>query len=281
LSKKDLLQSTGLLSWISCLPSTEKKTKATVLIKQSPQPAFNRKFERLISYLNENHEKGYQNFICCASAEQAERLNTIFAEMEESVHYKTIVQPLFEGFEDIEAKQAIFTDHQIFERYHKYQLKSGFTKKQALTLKELTQLEVGDYVTHIDHGIGTFGGLQKIEVEGNQQEAIKLVYADRDILYLSIHSLHKISKFNGKDGKVPKIHKLGSPAWKALKQKTKKRVKEIAFNLIELYAKRRQKIGTACSPDSYMQHELEASFLFEDTPDQSTATAAVKQGHGK
>ena len=277
LSKKDLLQSTGLLSWISCLPSTEKKTKATVLIKQSPQPAFNRKFERLISYLNENHEKGYQNFICCASAEQAERLNTIFAEMEESVHYKTIVQPLFEGFEDIEAKQAIFTDHQIFERYHKYQLKSGYTKKQALTLKELTHLEVGDYVTHIDHGIGTFGGLQKIEVEGNQQEAIKLVYADRDILYLSIHSLHKISKFNGKDGKVPKIHKLGSPAWKALKQKTKKRVKEIAFNLIELYAKRRQKIGTACSPDSYMQLELEASFLFEDTPDQSTATAAVKE----
>ena len=277
LSKKDLLQSTDLLSWISCLPSTEKKTKATVLIKQSPQPAFNRKFERLISYLNENHEKGYQNFICCASAEQAERLNTIFAEMEESVHYKTMVQPLFEGFEDIEAKQAIFTDHQIFERYHKYQLKSGFTKKQALTLKELTHLEVGDYVTHIDHGIGTFGGLQKIEVEGNQQEAIKLVYADRDILYLSIHSLHKISKFNGKDGKVPKIHKLGSPAWKALKQKTKKRVKEIAFNLIELYAKRRQKIGTACSPDSYMQLELEASFLFEDTPDQSTATAAVKE----
>lgn len=277
LSKKNFLESVELLSWVGLLPSTKKKTQQTVLVKQSPQPAFNRKFDRLITYLNENHAKGYQNFICCASAEQAKRLNTIFAEMEETVHYKTIVQPLFEGFEDIEAKQAIFTDHQIFERYHKYQLKSGYTKKQALTLKELTHLEVGDYVTHIDHGIGTFGGLQKIDVEGNQQEAIKLVYADRDILYLSIHSLHKISKFNGKDGKVPKIHKLGSTAWKVLKQKTKKRVKEIAFNLIELYAKRRQKIGTACAPDSYMQLELEASFLFEDTPDQSTATAAVKE----
>jgi transcription-repair coupling factor (superfamily II helicase) len=197
--------------------------------------------------------------------------------MDQTVHYKTIVQPLFEGFEDIDAKVAVFTDHQIFERYHKYQLKSGYTKKQALTLKELTHLEVGDYVTHIDHGIGTFGGLQKIDVDGNMQEAIKLIYADRDILYLSIHSLHKISKFNGKDGKVPKVYKLGSSAWKALKQKTKKRVKEIAFNLIELYAKRRQKIGTACEPDSYLQLELEASFLFEDTPDQSSATAAVKE----
>ena len=277
LSKDDLLDSVDSLSWVSVLASVEKKTKAQVFVKQSPQPAFNRKFDRLIAYLNENHEKGYQNYICCASAEQSQRLNAIFEEMDQTVHYKTVVQPLFEGFEDIEAKLAIFTDHQIFERYHKYQLKSGYTKKQALTLKELTHLEVGDYVTHIDHGIGTFGGLQKIDVDGNMQETIKLVYADRDILYLSIHSLHKISKFNGKDGKVPKVYKLGSSAWKALKQKTKKRVKEIAFNLIELYAKRRQKIGTACAPDSYMQLELEASFIFEDTPDQSAATAAVKE----
>ena len=277
LSKEDLINSLDDLSWVTLLPSVEKKTKESIFLKQSPQPAFNRKFDRLISYLNENKEKGYQNYICCASAEQAQRLNSIFEEMDQTVHYKTIVQPLFEGFEDIDAKVAVFTDHQIFERYHKYQLKSGYTKKQALTLKELTHLEVGDYVTHIDHGIGTFGGLQKIDVDGNMQEAIKLIYADRDILYLSIHSLHKISKFNGKDGKVPKVYKLGSSAWKALKQKTKKRVKEIAFNLIELYAKRRQKIGTACEPDSYLQLELEASFLFEDTPDQSSATAAVKE----
>ncbi len=277
MSKEDLINSLDGLSWVTLLPSVEKKTKESIFLKQSPQPAFNRKFDRLISYLNENKEKGYQNYICCASAEQAQRLNSIFEEMDQTVHYKTIVQPLFEGFEDIDAKVAVFTDHQIFERYHKYQLKSGYTKKQALTLKELTHLEVGDYVTHIDHGIGTFGGLQKIDVDGNMQEAIKLIYADRDILYLSIHSLHKISKFNGKDGKVPKVYKLGSSAWKALKQKTKKRVKEIAFNLIELYAKRRQKIGTACEPDSYLQLELEASFLFEDTPDQSSATAAVKE----
>lgn len=277
LSKKELLAHLDDLSWVSLQASSDKRTNYQSFIKQSPQPAFNRKFDRLIDYLNKNHDKGYQNFLCCASAEQAERLNAIFEEMEETVHYKTIVQPLYEGFEDLEAKVAFFTDHQIFERYHKYQLKSSFTKKQALTLKELTHLEVGDYVTHIDHGIGTFGGLQKIDVEGNQQEAIKLIYADRDILYLSIHSLHKISKFNGKDGKIPRVYKLGSAAWKTLKQKTKKRVKEIAFNLIELYAKRRQKIGTACTPDSYLQLELEASFIFEDTPDQSLATAAVKE----
>ena len=276
LSKSDLLQAIDLLSWVNLLPSSEKNISTQVFVKQSPQPAFNRKFDRLIDYLNENHSKGYSNYICCATAEQSTRLNAIFEEMEQKVHYKTIVQSLFEGFEDIEGKIALFTDHQIFERYHKYQLKSGYTKKQALTLKELTHLEIGDYVTHIDHGIGKFGGLQKIEVEGNTQEAIKLVYADRDILYLSIHSLHKISKFNGKDGKVPKVYKLGSAAWKTLKQKTKKRVKEIAFNLIELYAKRRQKIGVACAPDSYLQLELEASFLFEDTPDQSSATQAVK-----
>ena len=181
------------------------------------------------------------------------------------------------GFEDFEAKIACFSDHQIFERYHKFRLKSDRTKKQALSLKELTQMEVGYYVTHIDHGIGKFGGLQKIEVEGNTQEAIKLIYGERDILYLSIHSLHKISKFNGKDGAPPKLNKLGSKAWKALKQKTKKRVKEIAFDLIQLYAKRRQKIGFAYPPDSYLQWELEASFLFEDTTDQSKTTAAIKK----
>ena len=174
--------------------------------------------------------------------------------------------PSFQGFIDIEQKNVCYTDHQIFERYHKFQLKNGYAKKQAITLKELTNLEVGDYVTHIDHGIGKFGGLQKIDVEGKLQEAIKLIYGERDILYLSIHSLHKISKYTGKDGTTPKIYKLGSGAWKKLKQKTKKRVKEIAFNLIELYAKRRTLKGFAYDPDSYLQHELESSFMYEDTP---------------
>ncbi|MGB0789776.1 MAG: DEAD/DEAH box helicase, partial [Marinirhabdus sp.] len=182
----------------------------------------------------------------------------------------------YQGFVDHENQNVCYTDHQIFERYHKFRLKNGYAKKQAITVKQLTHLQVGDYVTHIDHGIGKFGGLQKIEVEGKQQEAIKLFYGDRDILYVSIHSLHKISKYNGKDGTVPKIYKLGSAAWKKLKQKTKTRVKQIAFNLIELYAKRRLQKGFRYAPDSYLQHELESSFMYEDTPDQSTATAAVK-----
>ncbi len=253
------------------------KIRNQISFKQSPQPTFNKKFDLLIEYLNKNKEKGYKNDLFCSHEQQAKRFHDIFQEQEEVVHYSTKVLPLYQGFEDIEARWACFSDHQIFERYHKFRLKSDVTKKQALSLKELTQMEVGDYVTHIDHGIGKFGGLQKIDVEGSAQEAIKLIYGDRDILYLSIHSLHKISKFNGKDGSVPKLFKLGSKAWKTLKQKTKKRVKEIAFDLIQLYAKRRQKIGFAFPPDSYLQWELEASFLFEDTPDQSKTTLAIKK----
>jgi transcription-repair coupling factor (superfamily II helicase) len=172
---------------------------------------------------------------------------------------------------------ACYTDHQLFDRYHRFHLKNGYAKKQAITLKELTDLNVGDYVTHIDHGIGKFGGLQKIDNDGNKQEAVKLIYGERDVLYLSIHSLHKISKYSGKDAKVPKIYKLGSKAWKNLKKKTKTRVKKIAFDLIKLYAKRKMNKGFAFAPDSYLQHELEASFLYEDTPDQSSATKAVKE----
>ena len=243
-----------------------------------PQPSFNKQFNLLIENLNENTENGYKNYIFCSSEQQAKRFHDIFEDAEQNVkQFETIVFPLFQGFIDDDLKLVCYTDHQIFERYHKFQLKNGYAKKQAITLKEITNLEVGDYVTHIDHGIGKFGGLQKIDVEGKMQEAIKLFYGDRDILYLSIHSLHKISKFNGKDGKEPKIYKLGSDAWKKLKQKTKTRVKEIAFNLIELYAKRRTLKGFAFDPDSYLQAELESSFMYEDTPDQSTATEDVKK----
>ncbi|MFI2741903.1 transcription-repair coupling factor [Zhouia sp. PK063] len=241
-----------------------------------PQPSFNKQFDLLIENLNDNHDDGFTNYIFCVSEQQAKRFHDIFQEIGKTVHYKTIVFSLFQGFISEDEKVACYTDHQIFERYHKFQLKNGYAKKQAITLKELTNLEVGDYVTHIDHGVGKFGGLQKINVEGKMQEAIKLIYGERDILYVSIHSLHKISKFNGKDGKPPKIYKLGSNAWKNLKQKTKNRVKEIAFNLINLYAKRRTETGFQYAPDSYLQHELEASFIYEDTPDQSTATADVK-----
>ena len=252
-------------------------TLKVISFNTTPQPSFNKQFDLLIEDLNQNTVKGYTNYIFCASEQQAKRFEDIFADAKVAVtQFETVVFPLYQGFIDHQSKHICYTDHQVFERYHKFSLKNGYAKKQAITLKELTNLVVGDYVTHIDHGIGKFGGLQKIEVEGKQQEAIKLIYGERDILYLSIHSLHKISKYTGKDGTVPKIYKLGSAAWKKLKQKTKARVKHIAFNLIELYAKRRLEKGFQYDPDSYLQHELESSFIFEDTPDQSTATADVK-----
>ena len=240
------------------------------------QPSFNKQFDLLIENLNEYHTKGFTNYIFCANEQQAQRFHDIFEDAKKEVHYQTVVFPLYKGFIDLEEKIVCYTDHQIFERYHKFRLKNGYAKKQSITLKELNNLDIGDYVTHIDHGIGKFGGLQKIDVEGKNQEAIKLIYGDRDILYVSIHSLHKISKFNGKDGKAPKIYKLGSGAWKKIKQKTKKRVKEIAYNLIKLYAKRKMQKGLAFGPDTHIQHELEASFIYEDTPDQYTATQDVK-----
>ncbi len=243
----------------------------------TPQPSFNKKFDLLIADLNDNNHKGYENYIFCSSDVQTKRFHDIFDEVDENVHYKTKVFPLYQGFVDHDLKVACYTDHQIFERYHKFHLRNGYAKKQAITLKDLNKLEIGDYVTHIDHGIGKFGGLQKIDVEGKKQEAIKLMYGERDILYVSIHSLHKISKYNGKDGAVPKIYKLGSTAWKKLKQKTKSRVKKIAFDLIKVYAKRRLDKGFQYAPDSYLQLELEASFIYEDTPDQSTATEDIKK----
>jgi transcription-repair coupling factor (superfamily II helicase) len=249
----------------------------TILFNTKPQPSFNKKFDLLIDNLNGYKAKGYTNYICCASNQQAKRFHDIFEEVNENVHYQTLVFPLHQGFIDDDQKLVCYTDHQIFERYHKFNLKNGYAKKQAITLKELNKLEIGDYVTHIDHGIGKFGGLQKIDVEGNKQEAIKLMYGERDILYVSIHSLHKITKFNGKDGAPPKIYKLGSGAWKKIKNKTKSRVKKIAFDLIKVYAKRRLEKGFQYAPDSYLQNELEASFIYEDTPDQSTATEDVKK----
>tara|TARA_Y100000741_G_scaffold313622_1_gene258680 strand:- start:1107 stop:2273 length:1167 start_codon:yes stop_codon:yes gene_type:complete len=196
--------------------------------------------------------------------------------MEIPVKYKTIIKPLYKGFEDEEAQISFFTDHQIFERYHKYKLRNNYSNYQNLSLKEINKLNKGDYVTHIDHGIGKFAGLLKIEVNNSFQEAVKILYGDSDILYLSIHSLYKISKYSGKDGAIPKIYKLGSKAWKNLKLNTKKKVKKIAFDLIKLYAKRKEKIGFSFNPDSSLQCELEASFLFEDTPDQTKTTNDVK-----
>ena len=247
-----------------------------------PQPSFNKQFDLLLNNLSENHFNGYKNYLFCSNEAQAKRFHDIFETLDEAnsenirKQYNTIVLPMYQGFIDEENQISCYTDHQIFERYHKFSIKNGYSKKQNITLKELTTLSVGDYVTHIDHGIGKFGGLQKIQVEGKTQETIKLVYADNDIVYVSIHSLHKISKYNGKDGTPPKIYKLGSNAWKVLKQKTKARVKHIAFNLIQLYAKRRLEKGFQYAPDSYLQNELESSFIYEDTPDQTKSTAEVK-----
>jgi transcription-repair coupling factor (superfamily II helicase) len=249
---------------------------AEVSFSMKPQPSFNKQFNLLIEDLNAHHQQGFTNYIFCANEKQAQRFHDIFDDADEEVHYETLVFPMHHGFIDEEEKIVCYTDHQIFERYQKFRLKNGYAKKQSITLKELTNLGKGDYVTHIDHGVGKFAGLQKIDVEGKKQEAIKLIYGDRDILYVSIHSLHKISKFNGKDGKAPKIYKLGSGAWKKLKQKTKTKVKEIAFNLIQLYAKRRLQKGYSFGSDTHMQHELEASFIYEDTPDQFSATQDVK-----
>ncbi len=247
-----------------------------------PQPSFNKQFDLLLNNLNDNHFNGYKNYLFCSNDNQAKRFHDIFETLDEAnsenirKQYNTVVLPLYQGFIDEENQITCYTDHQIFERYHKFSIKNGYSKKQNITLKELTSLSVGDYVTHIDHGIGKFGGLQKIQVEGKTQEAIKLVYADNDIVYVSIHSLHKISRYNGKDGTPPKIYKLGSNAWKVLKQKTKARVKHIAFNLIQLYAKRRLEKGFQYAPDSYLQNELESSFIYEDTPDQIKSTQEVK-----
>jgi transcription-repair coupling factor (superfamily II helicase) len=259
------------------IASSKTTRNDEIIFNTTPQPSFNKQFDLLIEDLNANYDKRYSIYIACVSEQQAKRFHDIFDDSNLEVKpYKTIVLSLHQGFIDHDNQIVCYTDHQIFERYHKFHVKNGYAKKQAITLKELTNLDIGDYVTHIDHGIGRFGGLQKIDVEGKKQEAIKLVYGERDVLYLSIHSLHKITKFNGKDGKPPKIYKLGSTAWKILKEKTKSRVKHIAFNLIQLYAKRKTEKGYQYKPDSYMQHELEASFIYEDTPDQTTATADIK-----
>ena len=276
LLKKQLLDFSIIEFGTSTVMSNQSETSHNITFNTTPQPAFNKQFNLLIEDLNTNHNKGYTNYIACVSEQQAKRFHDIFDDVDEEVSYQTIVLSLHQGFIDHDSKIVCYTDHQIFERYHKFQLKNGYAKKQAITLKELTNLDIGDYVTHIDHGIWRFGRLQKLDVEGKKKEAIKLVYCERDVLYLSIDSLHKITKYNGKDGKPPKIYKLGSNAWKTLKQKTKARVKHVAFNLIKLYAKRKTEKGYQYNPDSYMQHELEASFIYEDTPDQSTATADIK-----
>ncbi len=246
-------------------------------LNTKPQPAFNRQFDLLIKDLKAHESKGYDLYVFAEQAKQLERLNTIFNDLNTEIQFTPVATSIHEGFIDDDLKVVCYTDHQIFQRYHKYRVKQAYNKNKALTLRTLKELQPGDFVTHIDHGVGTYSGLQKLEVNGRLQEAVRIIYKDGDILYVNINSLHKISKFTGKEGTAPKVNKLGSDVWNKLKEKTKVKVKEIAFDLIKLYAQRKAQLGFAHTPDNYMQTELEASFIYEDTPDQAKSTEDVKR----
>lgn len=252
------------------------KTEEKLTYPSKPQPSFNKDFKRLIENLHDQQYHGYTNIIASDSQKQLERLNTIFEEIDDFVRFRPLNISLREGFIDEQTKVTCYTDHQIFDRFHKYRIRDKFSKSKALTLKELKSLQPGDYVTHVDYGIGRFAGMEKVDVGGREQEAIRLVYKDNDLLLVSIHSLHKIAKYSGKDGATPTMSKLGSGEWEAKKSRVKRQVKDIAAELIQLYAKRKMAHGFAFSRDNFMQVELESSFIYEDTPDQAKATNDVK-----
>lgn len=254
-----------------------KDPNLQIVFQSREQPAFNRQFDLLIKDLKSWVAKGFGLYLFAENPRQLERLHSIFEDLKAEIPFTPIPNSIHEGFVDEEMKIVCYTDHQIFQRYHKYKVKQAYNKNKALTLRTLRELQPGDYVTHIDHGVGVFSGLQKIEANGRLQEAVRIIYKDSDILYVNINSLHKISKYTGKEGAVPKVNKLGSDVWNKLKEKTKAKVKEIAFDLIKLYAQRKAQQGFQYTPDNYMQTELEASFIYEDTPDQSKATADVKR----
>jgi transcription-repair coupling factor (superfamily II helicase) len=252
-------------------------SKEVISFNTQVQPSFNRQFQLLITNLQELEKKGYALFIFAEQAKQLERLHAIFTDLKTEIQFTPVVKNIHEGFIDHDHKIVCYTDHQIFQRYHKYKVKQAYSKSKAITLRTLRDMQPGDYVTHIDHGVGVYSGLQKIDVNGLMQEAVRIIYKDSDILYVNINSLHKISKYTGKEGAPPKINKLGSDAWVKLKDKTKAKVKEIAFDLIKLYAQRKAQAGFAFTPDNYMQYELEASFIYEETLDQAKAIADVKK----
>ncbi len=259
-------------------------TSNKISFNQKPQPSFHKNFDLLITNLKENKSKGYHNYFLTDNTKQAARLISIFNDLLVKEHrtFESLIDYLpiniHEGFIDEDLKIAVYTDHQIFERYHRFKLKElKYKSAEAFTIKELLTLNPGDYVTHIDHGIGRFAGLHKLNINGKEQESVKLLFKDNDALYVSIHSLHRISKFSGKEGQVPRIDKLGSTTWQTLKNKTKRNVKELAYDLIKLYAERKSKPGHSFPKDNYLQHELEASFIYEDTPDQVKVTKDVKR----
>ncbi len=283
--KESLLEPAGFLRQVLDFRHVEfgsrcsLKEADTLTFNTSPQPVFHKNFELVSKNFQEMQRNGYRIFVLSDNGRQTDRLKTIFADRGEDVSFTAVLKTLHEGFIDHELKICCYTDHQIFDRYHKYSLKSDKARegRVALSLKELSNFNPGDYVVHIDHGVGKFGGLITTEMNGKRQEVIKLLYKDDDLLFVSIHSLHKISRYKSKEGEPPRINKLGTGAWQSLKERTKKKVKDIARELIALYAKRRSERGFSFSHDTFMQSELEASFIYEDTPDQVKATVDVKK----
>ena len=275
---KDVIEDVSKLNLILLNESETLKNPHLVIDYNGiAQPPFNKAFSLLIESLNTQTEKGFDNYIFTDSKKQVERFYSIFEDLNANVQFHPVLKAIHAGFIDEELKITAYTDHQIFERFHRYRLRKGFTKDQAVSLKMIRELEPGDFVVHMDHGVGRFSGLEKIDINGHVQESVRLIYQNNDILYVSINSLHKISKYVGKDGTAPGLSKIGGDAWKNLKRKTKKKVKDIAGELIKLYAKRKATPGHAFPPDGYLQNELEASFIYEDTPDQYAATVAVKE----
>jgi len=273
------LKKRHLIEWYnhSLQKHTGDEITTSIQFATEEQPVFNRQFDLLIQDLKKRCSQQCTAFIFAENPKQLERLRSIFEDLKAEINFTPIPTSISKGFLDHEKNILCYTDHQIFQRYHKYKVKQAYSRGKALTIRALRELQPGDYVTHIDHGVGVYSGLQKIEVNGNLQEAVRIIYRDNDVLYVNINSLHKISKYTGKEGSPPRVNKLGSDAWEKLKNKTKKQVKDIAADLIKLYAKRKASQGFAFSPDSYLQTELEASFFYEDTPDQSKSTADVKR----
>lgn len=276
-SKADFME-TGNFTLVETGSGAGFSYGAEITFKTAPQPRFQKNFEMLFDYLHNSHENGYKTWFLSNSEKQLERLKAIFEDSGSHISYTPVNGILHEGFTDHELQLNVFTDHQVFDRYHRVRLRTDRLNSgnASLSLKEINQLNPGDYVVHTDHGVGKFGGLATTDINGKQQEVIKLIYKDNDVIFVSIHSLHRISKFKGKDGEPPKINKLGSGAWQKMKSSAKGKIKDIARDLIKLYAKRREEKGYAFRPDTYLQTELEASFIYEDTPDQEKATVNVK-----
>ncbi|MEZ4908406.1 MAG: transcription-repair coupling factor [Saprospiraceae bacterium] len=274
---KDIFSDINNLKNLIFKQNSNPDNKKTIVFQSKPQPVFNKNFELLIKDLQSNTEDGYTNYIFASNAKQIERFYQIFEDLEAEVKFHPIPNAIKEGFKDTELMISCYTDHQIFQRFYKYNLRKSYSSDKALSLRMLKELEVGDFVTHIDHGIGKYMGLEIIEVNGHKQESMRIVYKNNDVLFVSINSMHKVSKFLGKDGKEPAVDKLGSDRWKKIKQNTKRKIKDIARELIALYAKRKSSKGFMFFPDDYMQIELEASFIYEDTPDQEKATIDVKK----